>query len=41
VDRSRIFTFGLSNGGFMGPRTAGDHADPVAGIVRIARVSDI
>lgn len=36
VDRSRIFTFGLSNGGFMGHRMACDHADLVAGIVSIA-----
>jgi polyhydroxybutyrate depolymerase len=36
VDRSRIFTIGLSNGGFMGHRLACDHADLIAGIVSIA-----
>lgn len=36
IDRSRIFTIGLSNGGFMGHRIACDHADLVAGIVSIA-----
>jgi polyhydroxybutyrate depolymerase len=36
VDRRRIFTFGLSNGGFMGHRMACDHSDLVAGIVSIA-----
>ncbi len=36
VDESRIFTIGLSNGGFMGHRMACDHADLVAGIVSIA-----
>jgi len=36
VDRRRIFTFGLSNGGFMGHRLACDHADLLAGIVSVA-----
>ncbi len=36
VDRQRIFTIGLSNGGFMGHRMACDHADLIAGIVSIA-----
>ncbi|MEW6271596.1 MAG: PQQ-binding-like beta-propeller repeat protein [Thermodesulfobacteriota bacterium] len=36
VDRRRIFTIGVSNGGFMGHRMACDHADLVAGIVSIA-----
>jgi polyhydroxybutyrate depolymerase len=36
VDAKRIFTIGLSNGGFMGHRMACDHADLVAGIVSIA-----
>jgi polyhydroxybutyrate depolymerase len=36
VDARRIFTIGVSNGGFMGHRMACDHADLVAGIVSIA-----
>ena len=36
VDDRRIFTIGLSNGGFMGHRMACDHADLIAGIVSIA-----
>lgn len=36
VDGRRIFTIGVSNGGFMGHRMACDHADLVAGIVSIA-----
>jgi len=36
VDRKRVFTIGVSNGGFMGHRMACDHADLVAGIVSIA-----
>jgi polyhydroxybutyrate depolymerase len=36
VDEKRIFTIGVSNGGFMGHRMACDHADLVAGIVSIA-----
>src|SRR5262249_39705791 len=41
VDRRRIFTIGVSNGGFMGHRMACDHADLVAGIVSIAGAIDI
>ena len=41
VDEQRIFTIGLSNGGFMGHRMACDHADLVAGIVSIAGTPDI
>lgn len=41
VDESRIFTIGLSNGGFMGHRMACDHAGLVAGIVSIAGAPDI
>jgi polyhydroxybutyrate depolymerase len=36
VDAKRIFTIGLSNGGFMGHRLACDHPDLIAGIVSIA-----
>lgn len=36
VDARRIFTIGVSNGGFMGHRMACDHADLVSGIVSIA-----
>lgn len=36
IDARRIFTIGVSNGGFMGHRMACDHADLVAGIVSIA-----
>jgi len=41
VDRRRVFTIGVSNGGFMGHRMACDHADLVAGIVSIAGATDI
>jgi len=41
VDERRIFTVGLSNGGFMGHRLACDHADLIAGIVSIAGAPDI
>lgn len=41
VDRRRIFTIGVSNGGFMGHRMACDHADLIAGIVSIAGAIEI
>jgi polyhydroxybutyrate depolymerase len=41
VDEKRIFTIGLSNGGFMGHRMACDHADLIAGIVSIAGAIEI
>lgn len=41
VDRKRIFTIGVSNGGFMGHRLACDHADLIAGIVSIAGAVDV
>jgi polyhydroxybutyrate depolymerase len=41
VDRRRIFTIGVSNGGFMGHRLACDHSDLIAGIVSIAGAIEI
>jgi polyhydroxybutyrate depolymerase len=41
IDAKRIFTIGVSNGGFMGHRMACDHADLVAGIVSIAGAIEI
>jgi polyhydroxybutyrate depolymerase len=41
IDASRIFTIGVSNGGFMGHRMACDHPDLVAGIVSIAGAIEI
>ena len=41
VDAKRIFTIGLSNGGFMGHRLACDHPDLIAGIASFAGAIEI
>ena len=36
VDATRVYLFGVSNGGFMAYRMACDHADTIAGVVSMA-----
>ena len=36
IDKSRVFLFGHSNGGFMAHKLACDHSEMIAGIISLA-----